>query len=97
MRGRDSGSISEIGKNRKRPEAVGISGAGSENRTRTSVRKPDFELDVSLPQQYSTELDSTSWWGPVRSSTDAYRLDYQEAARKDARKARPASLPAARF
>ena len=29
MRGRESGSISEIGKNRKRPETVGISGAGS--------------------------------------------------------------------
>ncbi len=47
MRGRESGSFSEIGENQKTALTVGISGAGSGNRTRTSVKKPDFESGAS--------------------------------------------------
>jgi len=43
-----------------------MSVAGSENRTRTLLPEPDFELAFQRSKRYEATLDSTSWWGLAR-------------------------------
>jgi len=40
-----------------------MSGAGSENRTRTLLPEADFELASQRSKRYQAAADSTSWWG----------------------------------